>query len=320
VNDRFPIFRETLSRMPVPLEVVAAEQADFHAEIKHLRLGPLHVISARTSPCRAVRTPRLIRKSDPGMYQLDVMGLGEHQLTQGTEEIPALPADLLLYDTSRPFRVRTTTAGKSAHGLMLVIPRTVLPLPPDRANAFTPAVFSGRDGMGALLLDLLTRIVRESHHYKPEDAVRLGTVVVDLLSVLLARHHDAGHTLPDDTRRRELLLRVQAYIHRNLYDPELSPNVIAATHGISARTLHRLFQPQGTTVAEWIRERRLERCRRDLADPALRHRPIHAIAARWGFSDAAHFSRAFRAAYGVSAQEYRRQHEVGDGLAAAVGG
>ena len=67
---------------------------------------------------------------------------------------------------------------------------------------------------------------------------------------------------------------------------------------MSLRSLHQLFHDEGLTVAGWIRRRRLECCRRDLADPALALRPIVAIAARWGFASAADFSRAFRAATG----------------------
>jgi AraC-like DNA-binding protein len=58
-------------------------------------------------------------------------------------------------------------------------------------------------------------------------------------------------------------------------------------------------------VAGWVRQRRLERCRRDLLDPASAARPVSAVAARWGLVNAAHFSRAFRAAYGLSPVEYR---------------
>jgi AraC-like DNA-binding protein len=38
----------------------------------------------------------------------------------------------------------------------------------------------------------------------------------------------------------------------------------------------------------------------------LRAEPVSAIAARWGLTSAASFSRAFRVAYGVSPVEYRR--------------
>jgi AraC-like DNA-binding protein len=51
-------------------------------------------------------------------------------------------------------------------------------------------------------------------------------------------------------------------------------------------------------VSTWIRSRRLDRCRRELVDPLAAHRPVGEVAARWGFPDAAHFSRAFRAEFG----------------------
>jgi AraC-like DNA-binding protein len=63
-------------------------------------------------------------------------------------------------------------------------------------------------------------------------------------------------------------------------------------------------------VAGLIRQRRLERCRRDLLDPSLEDVPVSAIAARRGLTSAAHFSRVFRAAYGASPVEYRRLGDV----------
>ena len=58
-------------------------------------------------------------------------------------------------------------------------------------------------------------------------------------------------------------------------------------------------------MSTWIRTRRLEQCRRDLHDPAFADRPVSAVAAQWGFVDAAHFSRVFKAAFGVSPSEFR---------------
>ncbi|WP_308429099.1 helix-turn-helix transcriptional regulator [Streptomyces brasiliensis] len=83
---------------------------------------------------------------------------------------------------------------------------------------------------------------------------------------------------------------------------------MAAAHHISVSYLHRLFQDHETTVSAWIRSQRLERARRDLAEPALRAVPVHRIAARWGFSDHATFTRSFRSAYDIPPKEYRQQH------------
>jgi AraC-like DNA-binding protein len=109
------------------------------------------------------------------------------------------------------------------------------------------------------------------------------------------------------------MLRVHAFIEARLGDPELTPGAIAAAHHISFRYPHRLFEPQETTVAGWIRRRRLERCRRDLLDPALRWQPVAPIGARWGLANPAHFGRAFRAAYGVPPAEYRALAASSDG-------
>ncbi|WP_206641596.1 helix-turn-helix domain-containing protein [Nonomuraea polychroma] len=107
--------------------------------------------------------------------------------------------------------------------------------------------------------------------------------------------------------RQALALRIRTYIQRHLHDSELTPRSVAAAHHISVSHLHRLFQEQGDTVSAWIRDQRLERTRRDLADAALIDVPIYKIAARWGFTRAADFSRAFRTAYGVSPREFRSQ-------------
>jgi AraC-like DNA-binding protein len=69
--------------------------------------------------------------------------------------------------------------------------------------------------------------------------------------------------------------------------------------------LQRVFQEQGVSVSGWIRSRRLDRCRRDLADPGLAQQPIWQIAARHGFPNASHFSRLFRTVHGESPGDWR---------------
>jgi AraC-like DNA-binding protein len=74
---------------------------------------------------------------------------------------------------------------------------------------------------------------------------------------------------------------------------------------MSLRTLQTLFRAEGGTVTEWIRERRLAGARRDLRDPQRAEVPISQIAEAWGLPNPGHFSRMFRAEFGVSPREYR---------------
>ncbi|TDC78656.1 helix-turn-helix transcriptional regulator [Streptomyces hainanensis] len=132
------------------------------------------------------------------------------------------------------------------------------------------------------------------------DVPDLGRAVIDLLATTL-------ESRPAETPGHALALRVQAFVRHHLGDPDLSPGTIAAAHHISVGYLHRIFRTlgHGTTLAAWIRHERLEGARRQLADPAYRAVPVHRIAARWGFTDAAVFSRTFRAVYGMPPRDYR---------------
>jgi len=54
----------------------------------------------------------------------------------------------------------------------------------------------------------------------------------------------------------------------------------------------------------------LDAARRDLCDPGLAASSVSRIAFSWGFNDAAHFSRAFRARFGCSPRELRAAKPV----------
>jgi AraC-like DNA-binding protein len=90
-----------------------------------------------------------------------------------------------------------------------------------------------------------------------------------------------------------------------LPDPELSPSSLARELNVSVRTLHRAFATVGEPVAAYIRRRRLEQARFELAAP-LGRPSISELAARWHFADSSHFIRAFKKRYGETPTEFAR--------------
>jgi AraC family transcriptional activator of tynA and feaB len=89
-----------------------------------------------------------------------------------------------------------------------------------------------------------------------------------------------------------------------LDDPSLSPELLAGELSVSVRTLHRAFGVTDETPGGYIRRRRLERARGDLAAPG--RLPVADIAARWQFADSSHFVRAFKRRYGETPAQYAR--------------
>jgi len=74
---------------------------------------------------------------------------------------------------------------------------------------------------------------------------------------------------------------------------------------ISERHLHALFRDSGTSVTRYLMGRRLDRAHRDLTDPRQAHVSIADIASQVGFKCPKHFTKTFKAKFGVSPREHR---------------
>ncbi|MFF3453191.1 helix-turn-helix domain-containing protein [Streptomyces sp. NPDC002730] len=305
--DRFDFWRERIGRTHAPLDLHSEFAADYRAHQRVLELGAVHVWPTTHQALRFRRTPKLIRQSDPEQYHIGIPLHGTNRVTWADQKAVYGPYEIQVFDSSRAFEVNSANGPDLFSGIGIEIPKALLPLPQNRMDRLFAHGMSGREGIGTLLVQFLTQLTVDTSPYLPSDGPRLGTVVVDLLSALFAHALDADRSLPPETRSRTLVLRIRAYVQRNLQDPRLTPRAIAAAHNISTSYLHRLFQTEHETIAAWIRHQRLEHARRDLADPAMCSTTIHAIAARWGFTRAADFTRAFRTAYGMPPRDYRHQ-------------
>jgi AraC-like DNA-binding protein len=307
-KERFGYWQDVLSQMLAPVKLRSDDPAGFRASASMFSLGEVQVSRVISSSTELYRTPQLVRQSDPEAYQVTLTLRGRGGVEQSRHGAGLSDRDLVIYDTSRPFYGWARAVDGPAEGVMLVLPRSALPLPDDKVRQLIATRLRGDTGVGALLSNFATGLLASPESYTETDEFRLSTILVDLLAVVLAHHLDEAQRVPVDSRERALLTSICAFIEQRLGHPDLTPTSIAAAHHISLRYLHKLFHQHrsGTTVAAWVRQRRLERCRRDLADPALRHVSVQQVVAHWGFADGNHFSRAFKAAYGIPPTAYRR--------------
>ncbi|NIY69506.1 AraC-like ligand-binding domain-containing protein [Streptomyces malaysiensis] len=305
VADRVDAWREKLSQLHAPVDLVCRPDSDFRAQLRVVQLGSALVWPSVWSPQTVRRTPRLIGRSDPEMVHLSLIIKGSVGFRMGGPDALYGPYELRTNDSSRPYEILMGPRGEAVDAVSVDVPRARLPLSSDDLDRVIGRRMTGQEGVGALLAAFLTTLGDNARSYTAADAPRLETVLLDLLAAVFANGLDAMDRLPAESRRRTLTLRIRAFIQANLHDPQLTPRTIAAAHHISTSYLHLLFQHQEETVAAWIRHQRLDHARRDLADPSQRTIPIHTIAARWCFPRAADFTRAFRTAYGIPPRDYR---------------
>lgn len=214
-------------------------------------------------------------------------------------ETPLEPNDLVFCDPARPHVLRFD---EDCRMIFFRIPRCLLGVTDAELDRVLGVPVRGGEGLGALVSDFLTGLAAEAESRRSTIGDRRARTAVHLLSVLVMELVDTdpqGGTAGPSGAGGEMLSRIRAFIEEHLMDPDLSPESIARAHHISVRYLHKLFQSDGGTVSQWVRQRRLESCRIELGRSGRRF-TMAAVAHRWGFSSPSHFSRTFRGAYGMT--------------------
>ncbi|MGM9335679.1 helix-turn-helix domain-containing protein [Streptomyces murinus] len=241
----------------------------------------------------------------PGTVVLSVQDAGAAVITQGDRSAELAPGDMMLNDPVRPWQL---THDEPIRLHVFRVPQGALAVSATDLRRIVSVPIRPRDGgVAALLSPMLRSLASTVRPCPPWLAERLASHTADLLATLVTERSldpAGGSALP--TAVDPLVIRIRRYVDEHLADPGLSPGSVAAAHFVSVRHVHHLFATQGTTLGRWIQQRRLEECRRELARAGGNPPAVSAVAHRWGFVSAAHFSRAFRRAYGMSPTEWRR--------------
>ena len=296
VGDRFPYFREEIGARFGLGEITTPIEAGFRAEVGATSIAGLVVADVATDPIVLRRTRRDIALHDRDMFTLGLLLEGTAVVSQGGREVALQPLDLVLCDSRRPFRIRFDGPQRQ---LLVDIPVTELAGRLPSAEAMTATRIDGRTNAAPLARAVLAAACgRAAGSADSETAA--AERMLDLVAIALARGASPAPVEWQWTRR------IEAYVEAHLADPDLGPDRIARAFRISRRYLFGIFEHERLTLGNLILSRRLEHCRAALADVAQADRSVSDIAFAWGFTNASHFSHAFRDAFGVAPSDSRR--------------
>ncbi len=227
---------------------------------------------------------------------------GSGLVVEGEETVALSAGDIVLLDPTRCWRVELNTHFRAvvvkleSASFVLRLVRT--------SGQDLNTISSRRGGVGAVCLNIIRSIADELERLSGHDLLPMEATLTEMLVTCLSRV-DSGPGEDSTSVQLGHLRRVCRTLEARLGDAELSIDDIGRLEGLSTRYLQKLFKVGSTTFAEYLRTRRLERCRIDLANRALAHFGIAELCFRWGFGDAANFSRAFAARFGISPKAYR---------------
>jgi AraC-like DNA-binding protein len=285
-----------------PLRVSTPRRSrPFEGTLRFSDLGYVRVLSMRADPLRLNRTTRLVTAAPDDHLVLLAQVSGTAALHQDGRSTTIRPGELALCDLRRPFFLEQ----HDPFCLHLIrIPGHALGVSETRARQMTGRAVSTTEGVAALLGPFVATLVAEAEQVHASVGDRLAGNLADLLATLIDEQSPGTHA-PPPTPREHLRALIRQYIDENLRNPDLSPALIADVHRISVRYLHLLFEGEEMTVRKLIQRRRLEACARELERRGRATPTISVVAGSWGFQNAAHFSRSFKAVYGSSPSDWR---------------
>jgi AraC-like DNA-binding protein len=286
----------------------------FSASVRMGTLADIGVAIVECGPHVVTRTARDAAHDEIDDIYACVHQSGRAVVVQDGREAVSEDAGLVLLDMRRPFSAVIQAPTRS---VIFKIPRERLEARLGSIAALTARSILSQRPVAGITSAFLTMISERVGTLDGPAASRLAEQALNLIALAFSTESDRNGAALSSTRIAAVL-RLKAAVETSLCDPELKPASVAAAARVSVRYANALLSQEGSSLERYIQDRRLERCRAALCDPAQSHRTIAEIAYAWGFSDVSHFGRRFKAEYGHSPSDYRRQMREHPVPAAAV--
>ena len=244
-----------------------------------------------------------IRAKNIGVRVIWFVQKGSLKLARSRHSCTVNAGEVCILDSTQPFFAHAFVDGDGAfEAVQAVVPAhlflTHLPSAIDFDRPFT--LCSTSKCVVSKLMDIL---FGEGDLLSPSAVSPLAVAFLESLADDIGRQNVNSGRRPSVVDKR--LADIEAYVMKNLTDPDLSYDEAAAKCGISSRYLCYVMRANNTSFSTLLWGQRLAKAHEWLRSPALQDHPIHEIALMAGFKSATHFSRMFKSRYGCSPRVFR---------------
>jgi len=185
-------------------------------------------------------------------------------------------------------------------------------LPTDKVEELDLARIAGvpisRKGRGPSLVQGLIRTLFEhgTTISAPMAHSLLGTILLGVTQMAEGVSQPSPNKVSLRDTRRDAIM---TYLDSHCTNPDLRAAMVAAACQMSVRYMSGLLSEKEHSFSGLVRDKRLQRLRSWLGDPALDGEPIAALAYRAGFNSASLCIASFRNKYGYTPRQFRQTRE-----------
>ncbi len=298
-EERFAIWKESVSvifQAELPENTVSDL---FNAQITACHLSSV-LLSCVTSQRQYFNRPaKLIAEDglDHFLIQMYTQGSTSGQWGKNNNST-SRTGDILFLDSTRSI----TSLAEDFSNLTLVIPRNLLTAQMPNIERQHGCVLPRESTFGKLLGGHMLALQDAALTMSAEEACAVGQGVVNLAGLYF------NGILPKEgcpSVQAATNKTIRQYILKNLANPDLSPEMIAAHFRMSRAYLYRVFDST-EGVTHFIQEQRLLKAFNVLSHPANGDRRISEVGFSLGFINDSHFSRSFYRHFGITPSVVRK--------------
>ena len=295
-RETFAYWRESVTQAYLPLEPETASRSGFQGRI--VRNGCSRLKTSRVSSSRSIvaRTAACIARRTNGDFFANMLVSGSALVRQGDRMALAKAGDVIVVDSNEAFSLNFS---EGVDLVCVAFDGAVLRRMTDRMG-LPPHLVIHRQAAGHLVAAYMAGLAADL-----ETIGSIADIAADQFPALVARA--AAPLERAGARLSSLALRIRQFIEAEIGDRDLGAKRIAAAIGVSRSMVYEAMAADGLTVAGYIRDCRLRGCIAEFASSGPNDLTSAAIAERWGFRDAAAFSRTFKRREGAPPSQFRRR-------------
>lgn len=299
---RLAFVHDFIARNWAGMRFAPLDERDLRIDIALFDLPDAVSIAHARYPAMIGGRPRELLGDGRDNYTLAMVSEDHDVRVEGGAWFTVKSGDLMLVNEGTPFEVRH--ARPAAVDVVSLGRRQIATRV--RRLDLQPCYHIPRQAPGAALFAGYANLLRHSPPQGGKSRQIAANHVHDLVADLL------DGFVPRPTQRDEggiqaaRLALAKKEVQRRACDPALGVEQIAHRQDVSTRYIQQLFERDGTTFTQYLRDCRLAMAHQRLAAPGAAG--VAVIAFDCGFTDLSNFNRAFRRRYGVTPSEVRARN------------
>lgn len=303
--DKNKVWSRTISETYFPLSVECRDSMRFKGSLKSWGLGVMGLSEMECDGVMYRRNKSHFKEEKDNSLLITIPHVANVHFHQASRQTSCAPGGFLVEQGDMPYEFSHSQRNKL---WVLKVPTASVQSrvgPTERLSALT---FDARSGVGSYFVGAVRNTIESIDVINDAAREMAGQHLLDLLCLSM-RSDDRILDSSVSTIRAAHLQRAEQFIRDNLANPNLAPQMVAESCGISLRYLQGLFAENDCSVAGFIRDKRLTRCHETL-EMVHDTSTMAQIAHKWGFYDQAQFCKHYRNRFGCTPTDTRKKRRL----------